>query len=121
MINNYIYDNLEYIRKKKKLTSRALALKLDIAPSTLTRWYNGRNGITLETAMNISEKLNIPLAQLIGTDLSAKNNNNETQISGDQAREEIKNIIDNSDMNDVQKKMIMTIVNGVTGDEEDEK
>ena len=70
----YIYTNLKYIRNKMKLSKNAFAEKLDTNVSNISRWENSKNGMSLETAYIISQKLNIPLPELVGKDLSKGDN-----------------------------------------------
>lgn len=65
----YIYNNLKYIREKLKLSKNAFAEKLNINVSNISRWENAKNGMSLDTAYTISEKLGLPLPDLIGKDL----------------------------------------------------
>lgn len=66
----YIYDNLKYIRQQLKLSQNAFAEKLNTNVSNISRWENKKNGMSLDTAYTISEKIKIPLPILIGNDLS---------------------------------------------------
>lgn len=66
----YIYNNLKYLREQLKLSQNSLAKKLDINVSNISRWENNKNGMGLETANIIAEKLGIPLANIIEKDLS---------------------------------------------------
>ena len=66
----YIYNNLKYLREKLKLSRNSFANKLDINVSNISRWENNKNGMGLETANIIAEKLGIPLADIIGKDLT---------------------------------------------------
>lgn len=70
----YIYSNLKYIREKLKMSKNAFAEKLDINVSNISRWENKKNGMSLDTALDISEKLHIPLPDLIGNDLRLEEN-----------------------------------------------
>ncbi len=66
----YIYNNLKYLREQLKLSQNSLAKKFDINVSNISRWENNKNGMGLETANIIAEKLGIPLANIIEKDLS---------------------------------------------------
>ncbi|HIQ91046.1 MAG TPA: helix-turn-helix domain-containing protein [Candidatus Coprosoma intestinipullorum] len=68
----YIYNNLKYIRKQLKLSQNAFAEKLNINVSNISRWENSKNGMSLDTAYNISEKLGVSLPDLVGKDLSTE-------------------------------------------------
>lgn len=69
----YIYNNLKYIRKEMKLSQNSFAEKLNLNVSNISRWENAKNGMSLDTAYEISKKINIPLPELIGKDLSKEN------------------------------------------------
>lgn len=66
----YIYNNLKLIRDELKLSQNAFADLLDLNVSNICRWENSKNGMSLETALLISERLNIPISDLVGKDLS---------------------------------------------------
>ena len=70
----YIYINLKYLRQSYGLNKKQFADKIGTNVSNVSRWENSKNGITLDTAIQISNKLNIPLADLVGKDLSVKEN-----------------------------------------------
>lgn len=81
----YIYNNLKYLRKQLNLSQNSFAEKLNINVSNISRWENAKNGMSLDTAYTISQKIGIPLPDLIGKDLSKENINFN----------EIKNILNN--------------------------
>lgn len=56
-----------------KLSQNSFAEKLDLNVSNISRWENAKNGMSLDTAYEISKKLNISLPELIGKDLSKEN------------------------------------------------
>lgn len=66
----YIYNNLKWIRDELKLSQNAFADLLDLNVSNICRWENSKNGMSLETALLISERLNIPISDLVGKDIS---------------------------------------------------
>ncbi len=66
----YIYSNLKRIRIYLKLSQNAFANLLELNVSNISRWENKKNGMSLDTALIISEKLNIPLPELIAKDLN---------------------------------------------------
>lgn len=116
---NYFYSNIEYIRKSNNLTQQALADKLNMDRSTISRWEQKCNGATIDSIINISEILNIPLSELIGRDLRVSDKNIE-RIDIQTAKNEIENILNNSDMSEQQKAMVMTPLNYISS-EDDEK
>lgn len=66
-----VYENLKWIRKKLKMSQNAFARMLDTNVSNVSRWENSKNGMSLETAFLISEKINIPLPDLVGIDFNS--------------------------------------------------
>lgn len=64
----YIYSNLKYLREQLKLSQNMFSQMLGINVSNICRWENKKNGMSLDMANIISEKLNIPLPILIGKD-----------------------------------------------------
>jgi len=64
----YIYSNLKYLREQLKLSQNMFSQLLGINVSNICRWENKKNGMSLDMANIISEKLNIPLPILIGED-----------------------------------------------------
>lgn len=68
----YIYENLKLIREELNLSQNAFAEKLGVNVSNVSRWESLENGMSLETAVKISEKLNVTLSNLIEKDLSTK-------------------------------------------------
>lgn len=56
-----------------KLSQNSFAEKLDLNVSNISRWENAKNGMSLDTAYEISKKLNISLPELVGKDLSKEN------------------------------------------------
>lgn len=64
----YIYSNLKYLREQLKLSQNMFSQLLGINVSNICRWENKKNGMNLDMANIISEKLNIPLPILIEKD-----------------------------------------------------
>ncbi len=67
---SYFSKNLKYLRKKENLSRIELAGKLNVNPSTISRWENEDMGVTVENAFDIAEFFNISIADLTGLDLS---------------------------------------------------
>lgn len=72
MNSNYFYKNLKFIRTSRGLSKNQFAKLLEYNVSTISRWENENNGATLESTIDISEKLKIPIYELVGVDLSQK-------------------------------------------------
>lgn len=52
-------DQLRYYRLQNKLTTRQLAEKVDVVPSTILAYEDNRNPIPYDTAIQLAEILNI--------------------------------------------------------------
>lgn len=71
---NYFYDNLKYIRKKKKLSMEKFGELIAQSSANVSRWENKNNGITVDVALDIANKLGYPLGELIEKDLRLEEN-----------------------------------------------
>lgn len=65
----YIYSNLKYIRQKMGMSQNQFAKYIGVNVSSVSRWETNINGITIDTAYMIADKLEIPLSDLISKDL----------------------------------------------------
>lgn len=52
-------DNLKYYRQRKQMTTRQLAEKLDIVPSTVAMYKNGKHPIPYDVAIKLADVLKI--------------------------------------------------------------
>ena len=62
-------DNLKYYRQRKQMTTRQLAEKLDIVPSTVVMYENGKHPIPYDVAIKLADVLKIE-ASLLYDDFS---------------------------------------------------
>lgn len=62
-------DNLKYYRQRKQMTTRQLAEKLDIVPSTIVMYENGKHPIPYDVAIKLADVLEIE-ASLLYDDFS---------------------------------------------------
>ena len=62
-------DNLKYYRQRKQITTRQLAEKLDIVPSTVVMYENGKHPIPYDAAIKLADVLEIE-ASLLYDDFS---------------------------------------------------
>lgn len=118
---NYFYKNLKYIREhKKKMSMNKFSELLGYNVSTISRWENQSNGVTIDSAIDISEKLNIPLQILLGKDIEKDDSDymNAERIDIQTAKDEIESILKNSDMSEQQKMMVMTPLNYISSEDE---
>ena len=57
-------DNLKYYRQRKQMTTRQLAEKLDIVPSTVVIYENGKHPIPYDVAIKLADVLKIEVSLL---------------------------------------------------------
>ena len=62
-------DNLRYYRQRKRMTTRQVAEKLDIVPSTVAMYENGKHPIPYDIAIKLADVLEIE-ASLLYDDFS---------------------------------------------------
>ena len=62
-------DNLRYYRQRKQMTTRHIAEKLDIVPSTVVMYENGKHPIPYDVAIKLADVLEIE-ATLLCDDFS---------------------------------------------------
>ena len=62
-------DNLKYYRQRNQMTTRQLAEKLDIVPSTVVMYENGKHPIPYDVAIKLADVLEIE-ASLLYDDFS---------------------------------------------------
>lgn len=111
---NYIYKNIRYLRNVNKLTLDKMSALVKVNPSTISRWENNEMGITIDNAIEISKKFNIPIDNLICKDLSIKEN-----VILDE-----KHVLDNMivnktyQMSDQDKKMLIGIIDSINNNVE---
>ena len=55
-------DNLKYYRQRKQMTPRQLAEKLDIVPSTVAMYENGKHPIPYDVAIKLADVLKIEVS-----------------------------------------------------------
>ena len=55
-------DNLKYYRQRKQITTRQLAEKLDIVPSTVVMYENGKHPIPYDVAIKLTDVLEIEVS-----------------------------------------------------------
>lgn len=67
-----IYKNLKEIRLYLGLSQNQFAKKLGVNVSNISRWENKKNGMSMEMAYSISDKLNIPIEKIVSKDFTIK-------------------------------------------------
>ncbi|HHW07227.1 MAG TPA: helix-turn-helix transcriptional regulator [Clostridia bacterium] len=59
-------ENIRALRKAKGLTQQELAIKLNVARQTVSKWEKGLSVPDAEMLMSISEVLEVPVSTLLG-------------------------------------------------------
>lgn len=77
-MNNYFSKNIKYIRECKHLSQTQLASIIDLNQTTIARWEDNTRSPNLSNVIELSERLNIPLPDLICVDM--KKDNYESKI-----------------------------------------
>lgn len=87
---NYFYDNLKYIRQQKQMSMEKFGKYINQSSANISRWENKNNGITVDVASEIAEKLGYSLGDLVDKDLrleSVEINNNKVDIILDKTKD----------------------------------
>lgn len=70
---NFI-KNLDYLLEKKEMKKSDLAREINVAPSTITAWYNGKyEKVSLQILKKLSNYFNVTMDELVNDDLSISN------------------------------------------------
>lgn len=64
--NKILGYNLQFIRKKKKVSVKELAEKLNTTPSTIYNWEKGKYQPDIESLLTLSQILEVSLDELFG-------------------------------------------------------
>ena len=65
-IKDEIAKNLQYYRKKKKMTQKELADKIGVRHNSISSWENGVNSIDIETLIHICQVLDVSITDMYG-------------------------------------------------------
>ncbi len=71
---SFFSSNLKYIRNKEKLSQSRLAELAKVNQTTIMRWESGEMSPSLDNLYDISNALNISVADLTGRDLTKEDN-----------------------------------------------
>lgn len=70
----YFIKNLDYLLEKKEIKKSDLAREINIAPSTISAWYNGKyEKVSLTVLKKLSAFFNVTMDELVNNDLSTTN------------------------------------------------
>ena len=69
---------LNYLIEKKEMKKSDLAREINVAPSTISAWYNGKyEKVSLQVLKKLSNYFNVTMDELVNDDLS---NSNEIKL-----------------------------------------
>lgn len=86
-MNNYFSTNIKFIREQKGLSQNKFGELLNVNQTTIARWEDENRIPTIDKAIDISLKLNIPLNDLVGRDLRLKEEKKKKQLSQEEEKE----------------------------------
>lgn len=89
-MNNYFSTNIKFIREQKRLSQNKFGELLNVNQTTIARWEDENRIPTIDKAIDISLKLNIPLNDLVGRDLRIKEQKKKKQLSQEEEKELLK-------------------------------
>lgn len=70
----HFIKNLDYLLEKKEMKKSDLAREINIAPSTISAWYNGKyEKVSLQVLRKLSIFFNVTIDELVNDDLSIDN------------------------------------------------
>ena len=70
----HFIKNLDYLLEKKEMKKSDLAREINIAPSTISAWYNGKyEKVSLQVLRKLSIFFNVTMDELVNDDLSEDN------------------------------------------------
>ena len=74
----HFIKNLDYLLEQNKMKKSDLAREINVAPSTITAWYNGKyEKVSLQILKRLSIFFNVTMDELVNDDLS---NSNEIKL-----------------------------------------
>lgn len=103
---NYFYDNLRYLRNKKKMSMEKFGEYINQSSANISRWENKNNGITIDVANDVAQKLGYSLGELIEKDLRLEDENYQPIENKDFA-EQIADILRNSNLSQKKQDKIL--------------
>ena len=68
-MKNYFVSNLKFIREKKGIPQNKLAKMIGVNQTTIARWEDENRIPGIDKVVEVSNKLNIPISELVGKDL----------------------------------------------------
>ena len=106
-MDNYFNKNIKFIREKRKLSQNKFGELLGVNQSTVKRWEDEDRIPTIDSAIEVSRKLSIPLNVLVGKDLSSDDTDYLSNIAD--VKLSIKNL-PSSEMNNESKESLINMI-----------
>lgn len=94
-------SNLSYIRKSKKLTQEQLSELSGVDRSSISRYESDDVTIPVTQAMKLSEALNVPISDMLSTDLRFEELKNDANMLWNKYKDKL---------TDEDKKMIEFVI-----------
>lgn len=113
---NYFYDNLRYLRNKKKMSMEKFGEHINQSSANISRWENKNNGITIDVANDVAQKLGYSLGELIEKDLRLEDENYQPIENKDFA-EQIADILKSSNLSEKKQEKILSDIEFYREDE----
>jgi len=83
MNNNFVAENLRFLRKSNNLTQAQFAQKLHISPQAISKWEKDKSIPDIDLLMNIAMMFSIRVDDILNTKLSSNINFYLKQVSND--------------------------------------
>ena len=113
---NYFYDNLRYLRNKKKMSMEKFGEHINQSSANISRWENKNNGITIDVANDVAQKLGYSLGELIEKDLRLEDENYQS-VNAKDFVEEIADILKSSNLSEKKQEKILSDIEFYREDE----
>lgn len=112
-MDSYFNKNLKYLRIQKELSQEKLANMIGKDRSSIGYWEQGKADPSIENVIKIAEALNVPIYDLISTDLSVKSSVNDKN-----EQNELDELLFSKakELSDEDKKMIIGVINAIKRD-----
>lgn len=68
-VNDILSKNIKYYRKKKKLTQKELAEKLDVKNSSVSNWEQNQNMMDIDTLHRMCKVLEVSVNEMLDEDV----------------------------------------------------
>lgn len=121
-MGHYFSKNLKYIREQRNLSQNKLAELIGVNQTTIARWEDDNRTPNLDNAIDVSNILNIPIADLVGRDLSNPDNTIPPKYDDGKRILREKGLMDENDnINEESLDKLLKIADMVEGLSKDKK